>query len=185
MKLLPFPPRKDQVALSEVVHQALLVNLEALYSTALRLTGNPTQAEDIVQETARKALQAAETIENTRNVRAWLFRILVNSIRDHLRRSRKWDGIELLSDDLHGGEHPFPSLQSTQQDVRAALNELPSAMRMVVLLIDIEGFTLVETAAMLHVPVGTVASRLARAHRQLRMLLHVYQPDIHKDRRQI
>ncbi len=185
MKPLPFPPRKDESAPSTVVQQTLLVNLDALYSTALRLTANPSQAEDVVQETARKALQAAETIESTRNVRAWLFRILVNSIRDHLRRSRRWDEVELTSDDLSAGDCGFPSAQVTQQDVRTAVKELVPAMRIVVLLVDIEGFTVMETADILRLPIGTVASRLARAHKQLRILLDAYQPDIHKDRRQL
>src|SRR5258708_2148753 len=89
LKILPFQPPGDQHR-AEVVYRVLLENLDALYRTAWRLTGRADLAEDLVQETARKALEAIPALTDARNTRAWLFRILLNGIRDRARRTKLW-----------------------------------------------------------------------------------------------
>src|SRR5713101_344053 len=93
LKILPFQPSADQHR-AELVYRVLLQNLDALYSTAKRLTGRADLAEDLVQETARKALEAIPALKDERNTRAWLFRILLNGLRDHVRRKKLWAEVE-------------------------------------------------------------------------------------------
>ncbi len=173
MKILPFQPPDDQ-RLAEVVYRVLLDNLDSLYSTAKRLTGRADLAEDLVQETARKALEAIPALTDERNTRAWLFRILLNGIRDQARRKKLWIELEAdektseltaISQDIEG---------ATAEDVRRALASLTPETRALAILIDIEEFTIAEAAAMLQIPPGTVASRLSRARRELRELLQAY-----------
>ena len=158
---------------SHLVGRVLLENLDSLYSTACRLTGRTDLAEDLVQETARKALKGSPNLENDRNVRGWLFTILVNSVRDHIRRGDGEPG-ELVQD---RASQRLTLQWAAAQDVRRALAQLSPARRAVVVLVDIEEFTIAETAAMLELPPGTVASRLARAHRELRDRLQVYRSE--------
>jgi RNA polymerase sigma-70 factor (ECF subfamily) len=176
LKLLTFRPPSSERSPENCEHavgRLLLENLDSLYSTAHRLTGRADLAEDLVQETARKALRAAAALADHRNIRAWLFTILVNAVRDHLRHSQRWEEIELSDEAL-----PPPDLESlslaTSEDIRRALDRLTGAQRAVVILVDIEEFTISETAQMLKLPPGTVASRLARAHAVLRGFLRGY-----------
>jgi len=159
-----------------VVGRLLLENLDHLHSTAHRLTGRADVAEDLVQETARKALRAAAALNDLRNIRAWLFTILVNAARDYLRRDQRWK--EGPYDAAKETVLPNIDLESvalvTAEDVRRALAQLAPAQRAVVLLVDLEEFTIAEAAQMLKLPPGTVASRLARAHEALRELLRAY-----------
>ena len=173
MKILPFQPSSDQHR-AELVYRVLLENLDALYSTAKRLTGRADLAEDLVHDTARKALEAIPALKDERNTRAWLFRILLNGIRDQARRKKLW--VEVETDE----ETPDFSMISegvagaTAEDVRRALSSLPPETRSLAILIDIEEFTIAEAAAILQIPPGTAASRLSRARRQLRELLEAY-----------
>jgi RNA polymerase sigma-70 factor (ECF subfamily) len=173
MKLLKFQPPAHPCRESpeHAVGRVLLENLDSLYSTAHRLTGRADLAEDCVQETARKALRASPGLRSDRNIRAWLFTILVNSIRDHFRSPAQseeaipepvWD-LETFS-------------LATAHDVRRALAQLSPPQRAAVVLVDLEEFTISEAAQMLKLPPGTVASRLARAHAALRDLLRAYRP---------
>src|SRR2546425_3542871 len=93
LKILPFQPSADQRR-GELVYRVLLENLDALYSTAKRLTGRADLAEDLVHDTARKALEAIPALKDERNTRAWLFRILLNGIRDQARRKKLWVEVE-------------------------------------------------------------------------------------------
>ncbi len=93
MKILRFQPPGEQHR-AEGVYRVLLENLDTLYSTAKRLTGRADLAEDLVQETARRALEAIPALKDTRNTRAWLFRILLNAIRDQARRKKLWAEVE-------------------------------------------------------------------------------------------
>ena len=180
MKLLPFQPRSSSgsgESSEHLVCRTLLENLDSLYSTAYRLTGRADVAEDVVQETARKALKASPALNNERNVRGWLFTILVNNARDRLRRSDATEDREAQSREPDAG----PDLESlslaTAQDVRRALGRLAPAQRAVVQLVDVEEFTIAEAAKMLEIPPGTVASRLGRAHQQLRTWLRAYRSE--------
>lgn len=174
MKLLPFQPRRDPEDQGEAVCRCLLQNLDALYSTARRLSGRADVAEDLVQETARKALQAAPGLRHERNLRAWLFKILVNAVRQRFRSDKRWE--ELEPEYEPGGEHPDIGAlsQAAVHDVRRAIEQLSPPRRAVVVLVDIEQFTIAETAVMLETPPGTVASRLARARNELRQALQSY-----------
>jgi RNA polymerase sigma-70 factor (ECF subfamily) len=162
----------------QFLYQALNDSLDSLFSTALRLVGKREIAEDLVQETVRKALEGVPQLRDQRKARAWLFKILVNCARDHLRLRRDWDELE---DDQHTydlGCDVQTIARATAHDVREALGELEASRRAVVVLIDIEDFTIAEAADMLSIPMGTAASRLARARQELRTRLRAYQPQI-------
>ena len=160
------------------LYQALNDGLDSLFSTALRLVGKREIAEDLVQETVRKALKGVPQLRDQQKARAWLFKILVNCARDHLRRRRGWDELE---DDIHAcdlGCDVQAIARATAHDVREALGELEASRRAVIVLIDIEDFTISEAADMLSIPMGTAASRLARARQELRTRLRAYRPQI-------
>lgn len=177
MKVLPFQPHRipdERDERDELVCQCLLNNLDGLYSTAYRLSGRADIAEDMVQETARKALQAAAGLRHERNIRGWLFKILVNSVRRYFHRSKKWEELDVEQEQIEGSQDLEGISQAAVQDVRRALSQLQPSRRAVVILIEIEQFTIAEAADILKVPPGTVASRLARARGQLRDLLPAY-----------
>jgi RNA polymerase sigma-70 factor (ECF subfamily) len=164
------PPESGEHA----VGRLLLENLDSLYSTAYRLSGRADLAEDLVQETARKALRAAGALTGQRNLRAWLFTILVNGLRDHLRRQERWAEHPLKDEALLASLEVEILSAAAVQDVRRAVSRLPLAQRAAVILVDLEGFTISEAAQMLGLPPGTVASRLGRAHQALRDCLRDY-----------
>jgi len=161
-----------------LVAEALFRNADSLYSTACRLTGRPDVAEDLVQEAARKGFERAPALRDATKIRPWLFKILLNCARDYLRRHKQW---EELDDDLHltetGCDVPVLA-RAAAYDVRRALEKLDPGRRAVILLVDVEDFTLAEAADMLGVPAGTAASRLARGRADLRDFLRAYQPRI-------
>ena len=173
-KLLPFRPLPDAESPVDRVRHVLVANLDALYSTAFRLSVRREVAEDLVHEKARKALEAAAGLRHEQNVRAWIFRILVNSLRDHFRRRSSLDWVEPDDDLFDAAPDTEPLARAASHDVRRALQQLQPARLALVLLVDVEGFTLAEAAEMLDVPAGTAASRLARARAELRTLLEEY-----------
>lgn len=153
-------------------------NLDALYSTALRLCSREDTAEDLVQECVRKALDGSSGLTHPRQLRAWIFKILLNCLRDYLRQCARRVEEPFPEEELHlksGNWQISGATSNTSQDVRLALDALTIERRAVVLLVDWEGFTLSDAAAILNLPVGTVASRLARAHIALREFLSAYQ----------
>ncbi len=159
---------------TEAVYRVLLANLDALYSTARHLTGRADLAEDLVQETARKAIEAIPALKDERNTRAWLFRILLNGIRDQARKKKLWVVVEADEETLDLNVISDSVEDATGEDVRRALSSLTPETRSVTILIDIEEFTIAEAATMLQIPPGTAASRLSRARRELRELLQAY-----------
>src|SRR5260370_14150207 len=129
LKILPFQPPADQPR-AELVYRVLLENLDAWYSTAKGLTGRADLAEDLVHDTARKALEAIPALKDERNTRAWLFRILLNGIRDQARRKKLWVEVETDEDtpDLSMISESGISESvrgATAEDVRRALSSLP------------------------------------------------------------
>ena len=162
----------------EFFYQALSDSLGSLFSTALRLVGKPEIAEDLVQEAVRKALEGVPRLRDQRKARAWLFKILVNCVRDHLRRRRDWEEFDGEAEPGGGRPDAQAIAQARAHDVREALGELATSRRAIVVLIDIEGFTIAEAADMLGIPMGTAASRLARARQDLQARLRAYQPRI-------
>jgi RNA polymerase sigma-70 factor (ECF subfamily) len=155
---------------------AALAVLDSLYRTALRLTRDPADAEDLVQETYLKAFRAADRFEPGTNLRAWLFTILHNTARNRAR-DRARDAVTVDSEvveraaDLPDGAVPSPEAillrDALDPDLRAAIDGLPEAFRQAVWLRDVEEFSYAEIAAVLDVPIGTVMSRISRGRRLL------------------
>ncbi|MEZ5429384.1 MAG: sigma-70 family RNA polymerase sigma factor [Pyrinomonadaceae bacterium] len=148
--------------------------LNDIYRTALRLTKNQTDAEDLVQETFMQAWRSFEHYEPGTNCRAWLYKILFNKYDHHRRKiytrskyMREADDFIFLNADY---EAPVPE-HLTDQEVIAALDKLPDHYRSVVLLADVHEFDYKEVAGILEIPIGTVMSRLSRARAQLRKSL--------------
>lgn len=152
--------------------------LEPLFATAMRLTRNRANAEDLVQDTIVKALRFRDRFEPGTNLRAWLYTILHNTwrnrVRDTAREATDVDSehIEELAARADGPaevETPERLLlrETMDADLKEALDELPDAFRQAVWLRDVEEFSYAEIARMLDVPIGTVMSRISRGRRQL------------------
>ena len=159
-----------------------------LYSTALRMTRNASDAEDLVQETYLKAYRGFAGFEEGTNLRAWLFRILTNTyINSYRSKKRRPDETEL--DDVEdfylyrrmGGLEAARASRSaedelmdyfTDAEVQAAIDALPESYRLAVLLSDVDGLSYKEIAEDLDIPIGTVMSRLHRGRKALQKQLH-------------
>ena len=161
----------------------LLAQLDSLYRTALRMTTNPQEAEDLVQETMLKAVRFAHTYQPGTNLRAWLFRILNRKQATHPNPVALPEGEDfyiynqirdLSGQELSQGAEDTVLSQYLDEDVYKALNDLPPNFRMAVVLADIEGLSYKEIAEALQIPIGTVMSRISRARRQLQKSLWQY-----------
>lgn len=154
---------------------AALSHLDSLYGAALRLTRQPADAEDLVQETYLKAFRASGSFAMGTNLKAWLFTILHNTWRNVVRdRSRNpidvnSEAVEAATD--RAAEHDSTELRLTRramgEGLRAALNGLPVAFREAVWLRDVEELSYAEIARVLDIPMGTVMSRISRGRRLL------------------
>jgi len=145
-------------------------HLNDLFRTALRVIGDRSVAEDLVQETFLQAWKSFHRFEMGTNCRAWLFKILLNVVHHHRRRwynSRTTIDTDDLLEDTVPYEAPIPQHLS-DEEVLAALEAIPSQYREVILLADVEEFSYKEIATALGIPVGTVMSRLSRGRRLLR-----------------
>ncbi|HWO70409.1 MAG TPA: sigma-70 family RNA polymerase sigma factor [Actinomycetota bacterium] len=156
--------------------------LSNLYSAALRLTRNPADAEDLVQETYLRAYRGFGSFRPGTNLRAWMYRILTNTFINAYRKRQREpqtvpdDGIDewYLYDRLAAAEASAETEvleRIPDEDVRAALDALPEGFRMAVLLADVEGFSYREIAEIMGIPIGTVMSRLHRGRRALEKAL--------------
>jgi RNA polymerase sigma-70 factor (ECF subfamily) len=163
-----------------------LVHLDAMYAVACRLTRNPTEAEDLVQDTMVKAMRAKDQYHAGTNLKAWLFRILTNTFINKYRRG----GLERAlfegpdADPLADGwvsASTMRQLRDPEQialtpivegEVRKALDALPAEFRMAVILCDVEEFSYEEIAEIMSCPIGTVMSRLHRGRKLLQRSLH-------------
>jgi RNA polymerase sigma-70 factor (ECF subfamily) len=166
---------------ARVVFEAeALAFVDSLYRTALRLTGSPADAEDLVQDTYLKAFRAADRFAPGTNMRAWLFTILHNTARNRARdRAREAttvdsDVVEQAADGpSYAGAAPVDTPESLllnealTPELQAAIDDLPEAFRQAVWLRDVEEFSYAEIADMLNIPAGTVMSRISRGRRML------------------
>ena len=157
--------------------QAALEHIDALYGYAMTLTRNPSEAEDLVQETYVRATAAANRFDCNSNLKGWLFVIMRNAWLNHLRHQNSGPNFVDLDPNEPSAEtqenpHIVYLRKLEQMQVREAIESLPHAYREIIVLRDIEGFTYQEIATVLDCPAGTVMSRLGRARGKLRKLLH-------------
>jgi RNA polymerase sigma-70 factor (ECF subfamily) len=167
-------------ATREAFEADVLPQLDSLYRLALRLTTDPTRAEDLVQDTVLKAFRSWQSFQPGTSIRSWLFTILRNTfINDYRRRQREpipmdLDAAESLAT-FRAAEDEDPEGTYFNQIVDAkvleAIDALPEDFREVLVLSDVENMSYAEIARMLSLPVGTVKSRLFRARRQLQKAL--------------
>jgi RNA polymerase sigma-70 factor, ECF subfamily len=175
--------------LRELFEDQALQYMDQLYAAALRMTRNPADAGDLVQETYVKAYAAFQSFEQGTNLKAWLYRILTNTYINIYRKNQRepYQGaIDDLEDWQLGGAESLTQGRTARSaeaeaidhlpdsDVKAALQSIPEDFRLAVYLADVEGFSYQEIADIMKTPVGTVMSRLHRGRRLLRDLLADY-----------
>jgi RNA polymerase sigma-70 factor, ECF subfamily len=179
MRRAPAVPPEAAARIRAAFEAEALESIDSLYRTALRLTRSPADAEDLVQDTYLKAFRAADTFEPGTNLRAWLFTILHNTARNRAR-DRARDNVtvdsetvdqaaDLLTSGSDADATPEALLMrdTLTPELQAAIDALPEAFREAVWLRDVEEFSYAEIAAMLHIPAGTVMSRISRGRRML------------------
>ncbi|WP_130450112.1 sigma-70 family RNA polymerase sigma factor [Zhihengliuella halotolerans] len=165
--------------------------VDQLYSAALRMARNPSDAEDLVQEAYAKAYSAFHQYKPGTNLKAWLYRILTNTYIN-LYRKRQREPQRASTDTVEdwqmveAAEHTSSGLRSAEaealdhlpdSDVKTALASIPEEFRLAVYFADVEGYSYKEVAGILGIPMGTVMSRLHRGRKQLRELLADYAAD--------
>ena len=180
---LPFPAVADQADFEADAMQYA----PQLYTAAMRMARNPTDAEDLVQETFLKAYRAYDSFTEGTNLKAWLYRILTNTYINKYRKDRRRPTESELGDleDLYlykriGSAETADSSRSAEDrvldglvesDIKQAVEALPENFRVPVLLADLEGFAYKEIAEILDIPIGTVMSRLHRGRKALQASL--------------
>ena len=175
----------DEAALRERFERDVLPLLPSLYGAALRMTRNPADAEDLVQETYLRAFRGFAGFKEGTNLKAWLYRILTNSFINTYRKKQREPQTVEGPDDLEewylfdrlGARSVEGSAEQEvldripDQAVKAALESLPDNFRVPVLLADVEGFSYKEIAEIMDTPIGTVMSRLHRGRKALEKAL--------------
>lgn len=189
---------EDEASSRGFFESGIMAEMDALFGTAVRLTRDAGRAEELVAETVARAWSALDTLKDRARFRPWLFRILTNLYISEYRKRvtepvvEEWtegcgaddDGFSLF-EKLHqpfllwwgNPEQEFVN-KLLRDDIATAIEALPEAFRMTVMLIDVEGFSYQEAAETLDVPVGTVRSRLKRARACLQKALWQHADDI-------
>jgi RNA polymerase sigma-70 factor (ECF subfamily) len=186
-QLSPGPPEETDDQRRERFERDAMPLMPQLYSAALRLTRNPSDAEDLVQEAYLRAYRGFAGFTPGTNLKAWLYRILTNTFINSYRKKQRqpvtvledeipdWYLYDHLADDGVGSETASAEAQVLErmpdEDVQAALDALPETFRMAVWLADVEGFAYKEIAEILGIPIGTVMSRLHRGRKSLEKML--------------
>ncbi len=167
-------------------NEEMIPHLDALYNFGLRLTSDPNDTEDLVQDTIVKAYRFFSSYEKGTNAKAWLFRILKNSyINNYRKKSKKpqevdYDEVATFYETIRAERTETSDLEDKMfrelidDDLSRALDNIPEDFRTVVLLCDVEDFTYEEIANMLDVPIGTIRSRLHRGRNLLKAQLMDY-----------
>ncbi len=164
----------------------MIPHMAALYNHALRMTNDPDDAKDLVQEVYMRAYRFFDKYKQGTNAKAWLFRIMKNTyINNYRKESREpdkvdYDGIKDFYASIKGAYADANDLQDKifghlfEDEVASALQNLPEDFRTVVILCDIEGYNYEDIADFVEIPVGTVRSRLHRGRMKLRSMLRDY-----------
>jgi RNA polymerase sigma-70 factor (ECF subfamily) len=169
--------QEQERELKERFDRDVLPLLSTLYPAALRLTRNPSDAEDLLQETFLRAYRGFGGFTEGTNLKAWMYRILTNTYINSYRKKQR-EPVTVLEEEipdwyLYGSGSTEASAEEEvlkrvpDEDVKAALEALPEQFRMAVWLADVEGFHYKEIAEILDIPIGTVMSRLHRGRRAL------------------
>jgi RNA polymerase sigma-70 factor, ECF subfamily len=175
----------DDEALRERFEREVLPMLSSLYGAALRLTRNPADAEDLVQETYLRAFRGFSGFREGTNLKAWLYRILTNGYINTYRKKQREPVTVEGPDDLEewylfdrlgalnveGSAEEAVLERIPDEEVKRALESLPENFRIPVLLADVEGFSYKEIAEIMDTPIGTVMSRLHRGRKALEKAL--------------
>lgn len=177
---------RDEIKKQKNFDEEIIPHMDALYNFALRLTTDPNDAEDLVQDTIVKAFRFFNSYEKGTNAKAWMFRILKNSFINNYRKTSKkpaevdYDEVSPYYESIRAERTETSDLENLMfremmdDDLSSALTRLPEDFRTVVLLCDVEGYTYEEIANMLDVPIGTIRSRLHRGRNLLKTELLDY-----------
>ena len=176
----PFPPTEAEDGSTALAHcdgsteerfeREAMPHLGDLYRTALRMTRERAQAEDVIQDVYLQAWRSFDRFAAGTNCRAWLYKILFHCVSHHRRQWLRFPLLKEKEEFLEANlSQPAPVAEHvTDSEILKALDEIPADFRSVVLLVDVEEFAYKEVAAILSIPIGTVMSRLSRGRGLLR-----------------